>query len=116
MPVALDWGLPAGNIGGREAMADCGGGGGCGGEGSVCCDARYDCIAAMEWVSSWMATVICSIDIVEDEAAAEADGSNCVAVVSDGGGGGLVEVERGPDTSDTRLIGLGALPKLLRRL
>ena len=68
----------------------------------------------MERVSSWMAAVICSIDIVEDGAGAEADGSSCAAVVI--GGGGLVEVERGPDISDTRLIGLDALPELLRRL
>ena len=68
----------------------------------------------MERDSSWMAAVICSIDIVEDEAAA--DGSSCAAVVIGGGGGGLVEVEGGPDISDTRLIGLGALPELLRRL
>ena len=70
----------------------------------------------MERDSSWMAAVICSIDIVEDGAAAEADGSSCVVVVIGGGGGGLVEVERGPDISDTRLIGLDALPELLRRL
>ena len=63
-----------------------------------------------------MATVISSIDIVEDGAAAEADGNSCAAVVIGGGGGGLVEVEGGPDSSDTRLIGLGALPELLRRL
>ena len=68
----------------------------------------------MEQDSSWMAAIICSINIVEDEAGAEGDGSSWAAVVI--GGGGLVEVERGPDTSDTRLIGLGALPKLLRRL
>ena len=67
----------------------------------------------MEWVSSWMDVVICSIDIVEDGAGVEADGSSCAAVVIGGGGGGLVEVERGPDISDTRLIGLDALPKLL---
>ena len=67
----------------------------------------------MERDSSWMAAVICSIDIVEDEAAAEADGNSCEVVVIGGGGGGLVEVERGPDISDTRLIGLDALPKLL---
>ena len=36
--------------------------------------------------------------------------------MADCGGGGLVEVEGGPDISDTRLIGLGALPELLRRL
>ena len=70
----------------------------------------------MERDSSWMAAVICSIDIVEDGAAAEADGSSCAAVVIGGGDGGLVEVERGPDISDTRLIGLDALPELLRRL
>ena len=67
----------------------------------------------MERVSSWMAAVICSIDIVEDGAAAEADDSSYAAVVIGGGGDGLVEVERGPDISDTRLIGLDALPKLL---
>jgi len=67
----------------------------------------------MERDSSWMAAVICSIDIVEDEAATEADGSNCVAVVIGDGGGGLVEVEGGPDISDTRLIGLDVLPELL---
>jgi len=42
-PVVLDWGIPAGNTGGREAMADCGGGGGGGGrggEGSGCCEER----------------------------------------------------------------------------
>ena len=70
----------------------------------------------MERVSSWMAAVICSIDIVEAEAAAVADGSSYAAVVIGGDGGGLVEVEGGPDISDTRLIGLGALPELLRRL
>ena len=70
----------------------------------------------MERVSSWMAAVICSIDIVEDGAAAEADDSSYAAVVIGGDGGGLVEVEGGPDISDTRLIGLGALPELLRRL
>ena len=69
----------------------------------------------MERDSSWMAAVICSIDIVEDGAAVEADGSSCAAVVI-GGGGGLVEVERGPDIFDTRLIGLDALPELLRML
>ena len=58
----------------------------------------------MERDSSWMAAVICSIDIVEDGAAAEADGSSCAAVMIDGGDGGLVEVERGPDISDTRLL------------
>ena len=70
----------------------------------------------MERDSSWMAAVICSVNIVEDEAGAEGDGSSCAAVVIGGGGGGLVEVERGPDISDTRLIGLDALPELLRRL
>ena len=70
----------------------------------------------MERDNSWMAVVICSIDIVEDGAAAEADGSSCAAVVIGGGGGGLVEVGRGPDISNTRLIGLDALPELLRRL
>jgi len=58
----------------------------------------------MERDSSWMAAVICSIDIVEDGAVAEADGSSCAAVVIDGGGGGQVEVGRGPDISDTRLV------------
>ena len=38
MPVALDWGILAGNIDGREAMADCGGGGGQGREGNGCCE------------------------------------------------------------------------------
>ena len=60
-----------------------------------------------------MAAIICSINIVEDEAAAKADGSSCAAVLISGGGGGLVEVEGGPNISDTRLIGLGALPELL---
>ena len=53
----------------------------------------------MERDSSWMATVICSINIVEDEAAAKADDSSCAAVVIGGGDGGLVEVEGGPDHS-----------------
>jgi len=75
----------------------------------------------MERDSSWMAAVTCSIDIVEDTAAAKADGSReevlgCAAVVIGGGGGGLVEVGGGPDISDTRLIGLDALLELLRRL
>ena len=70
----------------------------------------------MERDSSWMAAVICSIDIVEDGVGTEVDSSSCAAVVIGGGGGGLVEVEGGLDISDTRLIGLGALPELLRRL
>ena len=60
-----------------------------------------------------MAAVICSIDIVEDEATAKADDSSCAAVVIGGGDGGLVEVEGGPNIFDTRLIGLGALLELL---
>ena len=67
----------------------------------------------MERDNSWMAAVICSIDIVEDGAAAEADGSSCAAVVIGGGSGGLVEVEKGPDIANTRLIGLDVLPELL---
>ena len=70
----------------------------------------------MEWDSSRMAAVICSIDIVEDGAGVEADDSSCAAVVIGGGGGALVEVERGPVIAKTRLIGLDALPELLRRL
>ena len=63
----------------------------------------------MERDSSWMAAVTCSIEIVEDATVAEADGSReegvgCTAVVICGGGGGLVEVRRELDISDTRLI------------
>ena len=71
---------------------------------------------AMERVSSWMAAVICSIDIIENRAATEVDGSSYAAVVIGGDGGGLVEVEGGPDISNTRLIGLDALPELMQRL
>jgi len=43
---------------------------------------------------------------------AGADGTGREAEVD----GGCVDVDGGPDISDTRLIGLGALPVLLRRL